>query len=305
MSRRHKGRNVHGILILDKPPGLTSNDALQKVKRLYKAAKAGHTGSLDKLATGVLPLCFGEATKVSAYLLDADKHYEAVCTLGVTTTTADAEGEVQQTRAADGVTLEQVEHVLAGFRGTQMQVPPMHSALKRNGQPLYKLAHQGVTVEREPREITIHSLELLSFEDNRLHIQVHCTKGTYIRTLAEDIGEKLGCGAFLSYLRRNGAGPYRDADMITLEALQEQAHADNFAALDALLLPVDTAVSDWPLVEVSDTLAHYLRQGQPVQIANMPSTGQLRVKERSSGKIIALAEIDSDGRVAPKRLLNV
>jgi tRNA pseudouridine55 synthase len=303
MSRRYKGRNVHGILILDKPPGLTSNDALQKVKHLFKAAKAGHTGSLDRLATGLLPICLGEATKISAYLLEADKHYEAVCTLGITTTTADAEGEVLQTRPFSGIDLAQIQNVLARFEGEQMQIPPMHSALKRQGQPLYKLARQGITVEREARPVTLFKLELLHFEENRLHLHIHCSKGTYIRTLAEDIGEALGCGAYLSHLRRTGVGPYQEDAMWSLEHLTAKAQDDNLAALDALLLPLDSAVSQWPLVEVSEALAHYMVQGQPVQVPGAPTHGWVRIRIRNHPLLFALGEIIEDGRIAPKRLL--
>jgi tRNA pseudouridine55 synthase len=303
MARRFKGRNVHGILILDKPPGFTSNDALQKVKHLFKAAKAGHTGSLDRLATGLLPICLGEATKISAYLLEADKKYEAVCTLGMTTTTADAEGEVLQTRPTDGINQACIEALLPRFTGAQMQVPPMHSALKRQGQPLYKLARQGITVEREARPITVFSIDLLKFEENRLHLRIHCSKGTYIRTLAEDIGEALGCGAYLSHLRRTGVGPYQEEDMWTLESLQEKAEGGELGELDKLLLPVDSAVSHWPLIEVSETLAHYMTQGQPVQVPGAPTSGWVRICVRGKTVLFALGEIMEDGRIAPKRLL--
>ena len=209
MSRRKpRGRNVNGILLLDKGIGITSNAALQKVKRLYQASKAGHTGSLDPLASGLLPLCLGEATKLSSFLLDADKAYAGVCKLGVKTSTADAEGEVIETRPVPDLSEAQLRDVLAKFVGVIDQIPPMHSAIKMQGQPLYKLAHQGIEVERQPRQVTIHSLTLTRLEGDEFAFDLQCSKGTYVRTLAEDIGEVLGCGAHLSALRRTQVGPF-------------------------------------------------------------------------------------------------
>lgn len=304
MSRRFKGRNVHGIVLLDKPAGITSNDALQKVKRLFNAAKAGHTGSLDRLATGLLPLCLGEATKVSAFLLEADKIYEAVCTLGTVTSTADAEGEVTATHPTDHISPAQIEQVLKDFTGPQMQVPPMLSALKRDGQPLYKLARQGVTVEREARRITIYEMDLVHREGNDLHLHIHCTKGTYIRTLVEDIGQALGSGAYLSQLRRSGVGPYQQADMWTLEELEERAE-QGFEVLDQVLLPLDSALSHWPALEVAATIVHYLRQGQEVQIPGAPASGWVRLVDRTKGRLFGVGQVLDNGRVGPKRLFKI
>ena len=217
--RRKRGRNISGVLLLDKPAGITSNAALQVVKRLFDANKAGHTGSLDPLATGMLPICLGEATKISGFLLSADKCYRAVCKLGVTTNSGDADGEVLQQRPVENINEARVREVLMNFMGDGKQIPPMHSAIKRQGVPLYKLAHQGIEVEREARDITIHSLDLVRLEGDELEIDVCCSKGTYIRTLAEDIGEELGCGAHISALRRTGVGALDNIEMHTLDSL--------------------------------------------------------------------------------------
>lgn len=294
-------RNVSGIILLDKPLGFTSNAALQKVRWLLNAEKAGHTGSLDPLATGVLPLCFGEATKFSQYLLDSDKGYETVMQLGVTTTTADAEGDVLREREVT-VGRADIEAVLPHFRGPIQQVPPMYSALKRDGQPLYKLARAGEVVEREARSVTIGSLELLAVEQTRATLAVHCTKGTYIRTLVEDIGERLGCGAYVAQLRRTQAGPFKLAQTITLEAL-EQAHAEGGnEALDQFLLPADSGLQDWPLLQFSEHSAFYWLHGQPVRAPEAPAFGMVRVQDHN-GRFIGIGEVSEDGRIAPRRLI--
>jgi tRNA pseudouridine55 synthase len=238
-------RAVHGVLLLDKPLGLSSNDALQKAKRLYRAEKAGHTGTLDPLATGLLPLCFGAATKFSQASLDADKAYRATLWLGRTTTTGDAEGEVLCERAAN-VSREQVEAACARFVGAITQVPPMHSALKHEGRTLYSLARAGIEVERAPRAVTIHAIEIVDLAQDRLTLDVRCTKGTYIRTLAEDIGEALGCGAHLAALRRTASG---GLTLAKAHSLEELAALDE-AARDALLLPADAPLADWPEVRL-------------------------------------------------------
>lgn len=299
--RRARGRKVDGILLLDKPQGLTSNQALQDAKHLFKAAKAGHTGSLDPLATGMLPLCFGEATKVSAFLLDADKYYSLVARLGQTTDTGDSEGEVRETRPVPALDRAQVEAVLRTFLGDSMQVPPMYSAIKQKGRPLYELARQGVEVEREPRPVHIESLDLIDMGPDWLRMDVHCSKGTYVRTLAEDIGEKLGCGAHVIELRRTGVGPWRDTEMVTMDALRECAE-QGFAALDALLRPIDAALEHWPALKLDDDLCFYLRQGQPVQIPGAPSRGFLRLYHDTRG-FIGMGVVQDDGRVAPRRLV--
>ncbi len=244
---RIQRRAVHGVLLLDKPLGLSSNDALQKAKRLYRAEKAGHTGTLDPLATGLLPLCFGAATKFSQVSLDADKRYTATLKLGETTTTADAEGEVTKTRDVT-VTREQIEAACRRFTGPISQVPPMHSALKHEGKALYEYARAGQEVEREARSVTIHSIDILDWQHDCLVIDVRCSKGTYIRTLAEDIGEALGCGAHLSALRRTGSGPLTLRGAVTLEQLTTQTEAER----DALLQPADTLLADCPLVRLND-----------------------------------------------------
>nr|WP_276583607.1 tRNA pseudouridine(55) synthase TruB [Pseudomonas sp. RIT-PI-S] len=287
--------------MLDKPQGFTSNAALQKVRWLLNAEKAGHTGSLDPLATGVLPLCFGEATKFSQYLLDSDKGYETVMQLGVTTTTADAEGDVLLERAVT-VGRTDIEAVLPSFRGPILQVPPMYSALKRDGQPLYKLARAGEVVEREARSVTIGSLELLAVDDTRATLAVQCSKGTYIRTLVEDIGERLGCGAYVAQLRRTHAGPFQLAQTVTLEAL-EQAHAEGGnEALDQFLLPADSGLQDWPLLQFSEHSAFYWLHGQPVRAPEAPAFGMVRVQDHN-GRFIGIGEVSEDGRIAPRRLI--
>lgn len=298
---KRKRRSVSGILILDKPLEFSSNGALQKVRWLLNSDKGGHTGSLDPLATGVLPLCFGEATKFSRYLLDADKTYEADIRLGVTTDTADAEGQVLETRAVN-VDVAAVEAVLPQFRGDIMQVPPMYSALKKDGQPLYKLARAGEVVERKARPVHIRSLELLSLEGDVLRVRVSCSKGTYIRTLAEDIGAALGCGAHVAALRRTVAGPFDLSQSVTLDeliALQEEQGSE---ALDRYLLGSDAGLLDWPKVELSENTSFYWQNGQAVRAPGAPANGMLRVYNHQQ-EFIGVAEIDDDGLVAPRRLV--
>ena len=294
-------RQVHGVLVLDKPRGFSSNAALQKVRWLLNAEKAGHTGSLDPLATGVLPLCFGEATKFSQYLLDADKGYRTVAQLGVTTTTGDAEGEVLERRAVS-VDEAAIQSALPAFRGEIEQIPPMYSALKRDGQPLYKLARAGEVVEREARSVTIARLELLALQEDRATLEVACSKGTYVRTLVEDLGARLGCGAHVAELRRTQAGPFGLTQAISLEEL-EAAHAEGGAeALDRFLLPVDSGLEHWPLVQLTQHSAYYWLHGQPVRAANAPKFGLMRVQD-DQGRFIGIGEIDDEGQVAPRRLI--
>ncbi|MBT8768685.1 tRNA pseudouridine(55) synthase TruB [Metapseudomonas boanensis] len=294
-------RNVSGVLILDKPRGMSSNAALQKVRWLLNAEKAGHTGSLDPLATGVLPLCFGEATKFSQYLLDADKGYETLAQLGVKTSTGDAEGEVVERREVT-VGREDVEALLPRFRGEIKQIPPMYSALKKDGQPLYKLARAGEVVEREARSVTIARLDLLAFENGQARLAVACSKGTYIRTLVEDLGQVLGCGAHVAELRRTQAGPFVLAQAISLEAL-EKAHAEGGSeALDQFLLPVDSGLEHWPLIQLTEHSAYYWLHGQPVRAPEAPKFGMMRVQDHT-GRFIGIGEVSDDGRVAPRRLI--
>jgi len=301
VTNRRDRRPVSGVLLLDKPVGWTSNAALQAVKRLYQAQKAGHTGSLDPLASGLLPICLGEATKLSGLLLNADKAYRFTCRLGVTTTTGDAEGEILATRPVGLLNQEQVEAALRRFTGVIQQTPPMYSAVKRDGQPLYKLARQGIEVERAPREVTIHELRRLRLDGAELECELRCSKGTYVRTLAADLGEVLGCGAHVVALRRTVVEPYDAARMVTLDALRERAER-GLAALDAVLLPPDTALPDWPVVRVRGDAAFYLRQGQPVLARGDPTQGWVRLYEGEE-RFLGIGEILDDGRVAPRRLL--
>jgi tRNA pseudouridine55 synthase len=286
---------------VDKPAGISSNDVVQQAKRLFGAQKVGHTGSLDPLATGVLPLCFGEATKFSQYLLDADKKYWAQVRLGITTETADADGEVIAQADTSGITESQVTAALETFVGEIEQIPSMYSALKHQGQPLYKLARQGIEVERAPRRISIYSAELLQFSEASIELRVHCSKGTYIRSLAEDLGAALGCGGHVSALRRLAAGPYEEAQATTLDELRE---VGDVREMDALLLPVSSAVGSWPAVRLHEDTAHYLRQGQPVQVAHAPTDGWVQIFELAEeDRFLGVGEILTDGRVAPRRLV--
>ena len=292
---------MNGILVVDKPAGISSNDVVQQAKRLFGAQKVGHTGSLDPLATGVLPLCFGEATKFSQYLLDADKKYWAQVRLGITTGTADADGEVIAQADTSGITESQVTAALETFVGEIEQIPSMYSALKHQGQPLYKLARQGIEVERAPRRISIYSAELLQFSEASIELRVHCSKGTYIRSLAEDLGAALGCGGHVSALRRLAAGPYEEAQATTLDELRE---VGDVREMDALLLPVSSAVGSWPAVRLHEDTAHYVRQGQPVQVAHAPTDGWVQIFELAEeDRFLGVGEILTDGRVAPRRLV--
>ena len=309
MGRRRKGRPVDGILLLDKPLGMSSNGALQRVKYLFFAAKAGHTGSLDPLASGVLPICLGEATKFTQFLLDADKCYRATFRFGMATASGDADGEVVSEKGADGLTQQQVESVLTEFRGDIAQVPSMYSALKHQGQPLYKLAREGVEVEREARPVTIYSLELTDFRPGHFaeaDVEVHCSKGTYIRTLAEDIGQKLDCGAYVSKLHRSAAGPFDEADTISLGQLEAMRQKQDAEQLDHLLKPMDAGIQHMMSVELSEDMAFYFRQGQPMMVPQAYREGEegdiVRVFE-ADGPFLGVGEVTDDGRVAPKRLV--
>jgi tRNA pseudouridine55 synthase len=288
-------------LLLDKPIGITSNTALQRVKRLFDARKAGHTGSLDPLATGMLPICLGEATKISGYLLSADKRYRAVCRLGIKTDSGDADGEVIERRPVGQLDRTRVAEVMESFLGRITQIPPMHSAIKRNGTPLYKLAHQGIEVEREPREVEIHQVELIRLEGDELEFDVHCSKGTYVRTLAEDIGEELGCGAHIIALRRTGVGVMNGARMIDAETLDALAQR-GFEALDEILTPMEDALADWPEVRLSQDASYYLCQGQPVFVPRVQERGLVRLFNGDAG-FLGLGTVLDDGRIAPKRLV--
>lgn len=360
-----KKRAINGILLLDKPKEMTSNQALQTVKQLFSASKVGHTGSLDPLATGLLPLCFGEATKFSQFLLNADKTYSVSACLGIRTNTGDAEGEVIESRPVLNYSTDQLEAILSTFRGTISQIPPMFSALKHKGRPLYKLARQGIVVERSPRTVTIHSLRLLesnntekdsnttndNLNDNAgknsstkkinsqqldfcqgaekmsnrsvynihedcelssnagknssakriLNLEIRCSKGTYIRTLIEDIGEALGCGAYVTDLRRLSVANYHAEQMVSLEELQGLSLAE----CDQKLLSLDSLLNEWPVLKISQAAAYYLYRGQAVLLPNLPKQGLLRLLLQKSGQFIGVGEILEDGRVAPRRLVDL
>ncbi len=303
MARRRRGRPVNGVLVLNKPQGISSSDAVQQVKQLFGAQKVGHTGSLDPLATGVLPLCFGEATKFSQFLLSSDKAYWTRIKLGVATETGDSDGEVIAETDASHITAADIEAALAQFRGEIMQVPSMYSALKHNGQPLYKLARQGIEVEREARCIKVYSNEMMRFEAGEVELELKCSKGTYIRTIAEELGGALGVGAHVTALHRQAAGPFTEADMVSLEQLREERERGE--SLDKYLSPIASTVGQWPEVMLSDATAFYVRQGQPVQVAHAPTSGWVRLSEKAGdgAHFLGVGEILDDGRVAPRRLV--
>lgn len=292
-------QDINGILLLDKPLGISSNRALQHVKNLFQARKAGHTGNLDPLATGVLPICFGEASKVTAFLLDSNKRYTCTAQLGETTTTGDKEGDILQTRDIDHQQLANIESILKQFRGNIQQIPPMFSALKHKGQPLYKLARQGIEIERKARDVTIHELNLIKQTNDTLCLDVLCSKGTYIRTLAEDIGESLGCGAHLSALRRTDVEPFDCSKLYSLEELQ--ALADN-NQLENTLLPIDSALIKLPQIILNDEEAKRIKNGLKVTRDNLPKSDMIRLYLENND-FIGIGRYSSDQQLAAKRLL--
>jgi tRNA pseudouridine55 synthase len=295
-------RDVDGILLLDKPHGLSSNAALQRVRRLYRARKGGHTGSLDPLATGLLPVCFGQATKISGLLLDADKGYVATLALGAATATGDAEGEVIERATVPVLDASTVASAMAGFIGTLAQCPPMYSALKHQGQRLYALARRGVEVERQARLVVIHRLELLSLGDGTLEFEVHCGKGTYVRTLGEDLARALGTVGHLAALRRTRLGPFDGQPLLTVAALESRVAEGGETALDAVLLPSDAALSGYPAVTLGDDDARRIRHGQAVGAA-VPPGARVRIYGPDQS-FLGLGLGGADGcRVAPVRLL--
>jgi len=301
------GRDIDGIVLLDKPLGLSSNDVLQKVKRLFHANKAGHTGALDPLATGMLPICLGEATKFSQHLLDADKRYRVVARLGQRTDTSDAEGSIISERP---VSLEQVqlEQALDSFRGETQQVPSMYSALKYQGRPLYEYARQGIEVPRPCRLINVYALELVGWDQTHLELEIHCSKGTYIRTIIDDLGEMLGCGAHVSALRRLTVADYPIERMVTLDhlralTLDEPTAPQTLAALDHLLLPMDSAVANLPEVNLPAAIAGHIRLGQSVEVDEVLPLGLVRLTEGAERHFFGVGEVTENGRVAPRRLV--
>ena len=324
MARQPKGRLINGILILDKPTGMSSNHALQRVKRMFGARKAGHTGSLDPLATGLLPICLGEATKFSQFLLDADKRYQTTAQLGVRTDSSDADGKVVETKPCEHITVTDVEAQLPQFRGLISQVPSMFSALKHQGQPLYKLARAGKTVAVKPRQVTIHNLELLSFKHSQVRMDISCTKGTYIRSIVEDLGLALDCGAHVAQLRRLQAGPFVAEQMVTLEDLQgiiDEATQGQvveagqwpditpaFSMLDQLLIPADTAVLSLNAVQLPAHEIEALQQGKVIDHATKYAPFDVvRVYNSLASDataFIGLAEVQPEGRLKAKRLMS-
>jgi len=299
-SRRFKGRPINGCLLLDKPTGLTSNAALQKVKRLYFARKAGHTGSLDPLASGLLPICFAEATKFSQFLLESDKRYEVTAHLGVKTTTGDAEGEVVESAEVKDFSSEEIERVLTDFTGLISQIPSMFSAIKYQGKPLYEYARAGIEIPRESREVSIFSIELLSI--NLPDLTVHCSKGTYIRTLVEDIGDALGCLAYVSALRRTSVSHYLLENSVTLAQIEEWEAERDHEKLSAQLLSVASSVEAYPEVSLSETLVFYVKQGQPVMVPNLPDADLFRLTNKA-GKFLGVGGKNAEGLLIPKRLI--
>ena len=289
------------MLLLGKSLGITSNDALQEVKCIYQAKKAGHTGSLDRQATGLLPICFGEATKFTSFLLNADKCYVARCQLGIETATGDAEGKIISERPIPRLVEKDFEGILQTFRGDIEQIPPMYSALKQNGQRLYKLAYQGIEIKREARRITIYENLLVDFTGEQFEIEVRCSKGTYIRTLVTDIGNALGCGAHIITLRRTAIGPFHEDSMTSVTTLHNLAE-QGLGAIDNMLLPIDAVISDIPELVLTDSVSSFLGQGQAVMVPHAPTEGLLRIYDENRG-FLGIAEILDDGRIAPRRLI--
>ena len=298
MSRRNKGRDIDGMLLLDKSAGISSNVAVQRVKRLFQANKVGHTGSLDPIATGLLPICLGEATKLSGFLLNTDKRYFVRVRLGRTTTTADIEGEIVEEKPVPVLDGGMVGEVLQPFRGEIDQVPPMYSALKQGGQRLYDLARKGLEVVREPRRVSIYELRLLEFGADFLDLEVHCSKGTYIRSLAEDIGAFLGCGGHVEQLRRLAVGSLELGHAVTLDRLETLSAEDRLS----ILLPLSAIADELPLFTLSAELAFFLRRGQAVFAPNLPAVGLLRLFTHE-GAFLGVGEVTDEGMIAPKRLV--
>ena len=299
---RKRGRDIHGVFLLDKPQGMSSNDIMQKVKRIFQANKAGHTGALDPLATGMLPICLGEATKFSQFLLDADKRYLVTAKLGERTDTSDAEGQIVETRDVNVKTSE-ILTALEQFRGDILQVPTMFSALKYNGKPLYEYARQGITVEREARPITIFELNFIEYNAPYLTLEVHCSKGTYIRTLVDDLGEALGCGAHVTMLRRTAVADYPTEKMLDWHSLQSLAEQQDLSLLDALLLPMDTAVAKLPTLTLNESQAQGIGFGQRVKFDNPNRLqGQVRLFSHEN-RFLGVAVIDENNVIRPQRLV--
>ncbi|TLY52055.1 MAG: tRNA pseudouridine(55) synthase TruB [Gammaproteobacteria bacterium] len=295
-------RDVHGILLLDKPQGLSSNQAMQRARHLLRAKKAGHTGSLDPLATGLLPICFGEATKIAGHLLGSRKAYTAECRLGATTTTDDSEGEIVETRAVPALSVQAIESALKNLRGRITQVPPVYSALKQGGVALYKRARRGEEVAVPPREVEVFRFDLIEHSGDMLKLHVECGSGTYVRSLARDLGESLGCGAHLTALRRLWVEPFREPAMSTLTQLEELVRSQP-DALDALLLPLEQGITALPLLTLNEEESLWLRQGKQLSRAELHDLPLCRATD-AEGRLVALVEVDSRGFVRVKRGFN-
>ena len=309
-------RNISGILLLDKPVGFTSNEALQTVKKIFSANKAGHTGSLDPNASGMLPICFGEATKFSQFLLEANKRYLVTGKLGETTASGDSECEIIEKRIVKDIGVKSFERILPKFRGKISQLPPMYSAIKHKGQPLYKLARQGIEIKRDSREINIYELQLLDFKNDLAEFDIYCSKGTYVRTLIVDIGEELGCGAHVVALRRLVVGPYQAEQMVSLDKLQELALVlgsalrlseddimkKNYKELDKFLLPIESMLLDMPEIALTQDMVYYMSLGQAVLVPYSPNPGWVKLKSKD-GKFLGVGEVMLDGKVTPRKMV--
>ncbi len=303
MAKKKKGRPLNGIVLLDKPYELSSNKALQIVKNIYNAQKAGHTGSLDPLATGMLPICFGEATKVSAFLLDADKRYSFDCKLGQVTSTGDVEGEVINTFPVPFLSEENINLVLQQFIGEIDQIPPMYSALKQDGKRLYELARKGVEVKRKPRRVTIHELVLADFTSDTISLEVKCSKGTYVRSLAQDIGEKLESGAYVSRLHRISVDPFPVNKLVSLDEIRTLQDVGQ-SELDSIVLPTDTALPNWSSISIDDDMVFYFRRGQQLMVSGQNYDSLVKVYDLK-GELIGIAQGDGYGGYAPKRVFQL
>ncbi len=306
---RRQGRDISGMLLLDKHQDISSNEALQKVKRIFNANKAGHTGALDPLATGMLPICLGEATKFSQFLLDSDKRYRVIARLGQRTDTSDAQGTIISEKVPC-FTSTQLNEALDQFRGNILQIPSMYSALKHHGKPLYEYARQGIEIVRSARPVSIYELQLIRWEGHELELEISCSKGTYIRTIIDDLGELLGCGAHVTALRRLQVASYLAEQMCTLEQLhallgaaQAECPSDGHKILDSLLLPLDSGLQNFPEVNLTTAVADSLRQGKAVQASGTPATGMVRITAGDTRDFIGIGIIDDNGLVAPRRLI--
>lgn len=295
-------RSIDGLLLLDKPQGITSNNAVQRIKNLFHAKKAGHTGSLDPLANGMLPICLGEATKFSKYLLEADKRYLVKIRLGIRTASGDSEAKIISQRSVPELSRPEFEKTIRSFCGIIEQTPSMYSALKYKGQPLYKLAHQGIEIQRKSRFVTIYQLNLLDFHEKIANFYVHCSKGTYIRTLVDDLGEALGCGAHVIALRRLSIIHYLENQMVSLVRLEQEYENQNKDSLDSYLLPIESMVTHFPVLRLSNVTIFYLQQGQTIMVPHASIQGFVRLRSQAD-QFMGIGEVFTDARIAPRCLI--